>query len=480
MFSRHNRVMGLFYLAADALLALASFGLAYWIRGLAGPRLRPLFPIADYPGIIVLAAGSWIAVGLILGIYREIREEELRRAFADPLKVAVIATVLLFAVISAFKIEFISRLLLALYAAIDCCTMVAFRLLARRLGEPLRRTFAGLRYVLIVGDTPEATEIAKTIEANESRGIRLLGFIHASTSVVRSSLGSSTAALGLHNEYPAFSLDKLPELLRQRVIDEVLFAVSKEELDGLQESFLLCEEEGVKTRVLLSFFPHVISRVRLEKLQEKPLLTFSATPENEDLLLLKRVVDFLMAAVLLVLLSPLFLLFALLIKLTSKGPVFYRQTRCGLGGRRFTVYKFRSMRADAEALRDDLAAMNEMDGPVFKIRDDPRCTSMGRFMRRLSLDELPQLFNILKGDMSFVGPRPPLPEEVEKYELWQRRRLRMQPGLTCLWALEGRNRLNFKRWMELDLQYIDHWSPTLDWKIMLKTIPVVLLGRGAS
>jgi lipopolysaccharide/colanic/teichoic acid biosynthesis glycosyltransferase len=171
---------------------------------------------------------------------------------------------------------------------------------------------------------------------------------------------------------------------------------------------------------------------------------------------------------------------AILIKLTSRGPVLYRQTRCGLGGRKFTVYKFRSMRADADLLREELAALNEMDGPVFKIKNDPRCTAVGSFMRKFSLDELPQLVNILKGDMAFVGPRPPLPEEVEKYERWQRRRLRMQPGLTCLWALEGRNKLNFRRWMELDLEYIDNWSPSLDWKIILKTIPVVLLGRGAS
>jgi lipopolysaccharide/colanic/teichoic acid biosynthesis glycosyltransferase len=138
------------------------------------------------------------------------------------------------------------------------------------------------------------------------------------------------------------------------------------------------------------------------------------------------------------------------------------------------------MRKDADRLRQELEALNEMDGPVFKISNDPRCTPVGRLMRRLSLDELPQLFNVFKGDMSFVGPRPPLPEEVKQYEPWQRRRLRMQPGLTCLWALEGRNNLSFQRWMELDLEYIDTWSPGLDWKIMLKTIPVVLLGRGAS
>ncbi|MGB7624059.1 MAG: sugar transferase, partial [Terriglobia bacterium] len=164
---------------------------------------------------------------------------------------------------------------------------------------------------------------------------------------------------------------------------------------------------------------------------------------------------------------------------TSRGPVIFRQTRCGLGGRQFTLYKFRSMVEGAEAQRSELEALNELDGPVFKVSNDPRCTPLGRLLRKLSIDELPQLVNILKGDMSFVGPRPPLPSEVAKYVRWQRRRLRMRPGLTCLWILEGRNNLNFERWMQLDLEYIDNWSVFLDFKILLKTIPIVLSTRGA-
>jgi exopolysaccharide biosynthesis polyprenyl glycosylphosphotransferase len=476
MFARHNRMIGVLYVLADLFLALASFWAAYEIRThLVIPR--PLYALSIYPWIVPLAVGIWVVVGLAAGIYREIREEELRRAFLDPLKVGLISTTLLFAVTFASKLEIISRLLLGLYAAVDLVAMTAFRLVARRLAGPLRRSVAGLRNFLLVGDAPEATEIARTIEANEPRGMRLFGF-------VRVSPGPEAAATPrqalLRGSYPVFALRELPELLRRQVIDEVIFAVSKEELEKLEETFLLCEEEGVKTRLLLSFFPHVLSKIYLERLGEKPLLTFSATPENEYLLLLKRVLDLLMALALLIVLSPLWLLLALLIKLTSRGPVFYRQTRCGLGGRKFTLYKFRSMHPDADLHREELEALNEMDGPVFKIRHDPRCTPIGRFMRKYSLDELPQLVNILKGDMSFVGPRPPLPEEVEKYERWQRRRLRMQPGLTCLWALEGRSQLSFRRWMELDLQYIDHWSMALDWKILLKTIPVVLLGRGAS
>ena len=178
-------------------------------------------------------------------------------------------------------------------------------------------------------------------------------------------------------------------------------------------------------------------------------------------------------------LSPLLLAIALAIKLDSPGPVLFRQLRCGLHGRPFTFLKFRSMRVDAEALKKQLAPFNEMDGPAFKMTNDPRVTPVGRFLRRTSLDELPQLWNILRGDMSFVGPRPAVLEEVRQYEPWQRRRLSMQPGLTCLWQVSGRNELTFDEWMRLDLEYIDNWSLWLDLKIALKTIPAVLLGRGA-
>ena len=249
-------------------------------------------------------------------------------------------------------------------------------------------------------------------------------------------------------------------------------------LAGLEEIFLLCEEEGVKTRVMLSFFPHVTSKVYLEALQDLPLLTFTTTPQNDYLLLVKNGIDLVLACVLLVLAAPLLALIALLVKTTSKGPIVFKQIRCGLGGREFVFYKFRSMVENAEATRSRLQHLNEMSGPVFKIGKDPRCTPVGRFLRKFSLDELPQLINILKGDMSFVGPRPPLPGEVENYQRWQRRRLRMKPGLTCLWQVRGRNEIDFDEWMKLDLQYIDDWSLLLDVKIALKTIPIVLLGKG--
>jgi exopolysaccharide biosynthesis polyprenyl glycosylphosphotransferase len=196
-------------------------------------------------------------------------------------------------------------------------------------------------------------------------------------------------------------------------------------------------------------------------------------------LVAKRAFDLVASAAALVVLSPLFLAIAAAVKLDSPGPVLFRQRRVGLAGRIFTVYKFRSMHHGAEALRPALEARNEMVGPVFKIRDDPRVTRVGRWLRRTSFDELPQFFNVLRGEMSVVGPRPPIPSEVRAYARWQRRRLSVKPGITCTWQVSGRNEVDFDRWMALDLDYIDHWSLWGDLRIVLKTIPAVLLGRGA-
>ena len=208
-------------------------------------------------------------------------------------------------------------------------------------------------------------------------------------------------------------------------------------------------------------------------------MRLETTPGLPWQLFIKRGTDFIVSFVGLVLLAPVFLLTALTIKLSSRGPLFFKQERNGMNGRKFTLLKFRSMVVGAEKMQEELLALNEMDGPVFKIRNDPRMTKIGKFLRKTSLDELPQIINVLKGDMSLVGPRPPIPGEVTNYETWQRRRLSMRPGVTCFWQISGRNEINFEQWMKLDLEYIDNWSLWLDFKILLKTVPVVLFGTGA-
>jgi exopolysaccharide biosynthesis polyprenyl glycosylphosphotransferase len=237
---------------------------------------------------------------------------------------------------------------------------------------------------------------------------------------------------------------------------------------------------GVKTRLALDFFPHVLARVQLEELDGTPLLTFSTTPDDSAAMMAKRTVDVLLSVLLGAVAIVPVTLAALLIKITSRGPALFRQTRVGLNGRPFTLVKLRTMVADAEQRLAEVAHLNELEGPVFKSGKDPRLTRFGRLIRRFSMDEIPQLWNVLRGEMSLVGPRPPLPEEVARYERWQRRRLSMKPGVTGLWQVSGRNEIaRFDEWMNLDLAYIDNWSLSLDAKILLRTIPAVLSGRGA-
>ena len=243
---------------------------------------------------------------------------------------------------------------------------------------------------------------------------------------------------------------------------------------------LLCEQFGVEVIIPTDLFSHKLAKTTIYNYADVQVINFYTSPRMNCQLAAKRLIDAVVSTVLLALLSPLFAVLSILIKLTSKGPVIFRQRRVGYNGRPFTCLKFRTMVENAEEIKKDLWSLNQMDGPTFKIRHDPRVTKLGRFLRRTSIDELPQLVNVLRGDMSLVGPRPPVPGEVEQYKLQDRRRLSMKPGLTCLWQVSGRNAISFEKWMELDKDYIDRWSLWLDVQILAKTIPAVLKGSGAS
>lgn len=276
-------------------------------------------------------------------------------------------------------------------------------------------------------------------------------------------------------------VSQLEQLLRERVIDEVYVAGCPSRDGGqMQEVVRVCERYGIPFALPVQPFRMERARSRTPSTLRDGYLHYVTHEPRPYQRALKRLFDLGSAAAALIALSPLLLAIAALVKLTSKGPVFFLQRRAGLRGRPFNMIKFRTMVVNAEQLRAQLEKANEQTGPVFKMKHDPRITSVGRFLRKHSLDELPQLFNVLRGDMSVVGPRPPLPSEVEKYEGWQRRRLSVRPGLTCIWQVSGRNQISFKDWMVLDMRYIDNWSFGEDVNLILKTFPVVLTGRGAS
>jgi exopolysaccharide biosynthesis polyprenyl glycosylphosphotransferase len=480
LFERRSALLGFIARMHDLVVTVLAFLAAYWVRtrlmpDLLGPGIvRPeIYPLNHYWYLLLWIAGVWLASGYLLGIYRDIEFRNRRELATDAAKLVALSVLLLNTILYLIRAEDVSRAFVLTIGAVDLIFLMVGRWTLVWGGSWWRDKVRTHHHCLIVGTGPAARELASLIEQSEPFGMRLIGFVALGADPQAPPMGSRS--------YPLYTLEQAYDILKNHVVDELLFAVGMDDLERLAPLIGRCHEEGIRTRVDLGFLPQTFPRAHVEKLRHVPLLTLGSAPDNEFALAAKRVADVIASASALVILSPLMLVIAILIRLTSAGPVLYRQTRCGLNGRRFTLYKFRSMVADADALRAELEALNEMHGAAFKIAEDPRRTGLGRWLRKFSLDELPQLWNVLRGDMSFVGPRPPLPEEVERYLPWQRRRLRMRPGLTCLWTLEGRNRLaKFDRLVQFDLAYIDNWSLWLDLKIFLKTIPHVALGRGAS
>lgn len=466
VFTRQQAKLRPFLIVADILLVWAAFEAAYATR-VSLPLERVFFlspPVRTL--LLVAGAAAWTLAGLWLRVYDEVLATPARRIFRRALGQGAAAVTGLVILEYVQRLD-LSRPFLGLWAIYAFAGLVMFRSWVRWAYRRRAGAAAERRYVYIGGTGETARRLGRLVEQHREFGLELAGF-----------LADEAGELELARPYPVHRWTDLPRLLETKVVDELVFAVDSRQLAELEDLLLLCEEEGVRTRLHVGFLPHVRGRVELEFLAGEPLLTFAGAPHDDFRLIVKRAIDLLLSATALLLLWPLMVAIAVAIRATSPGPAIFRQTRCGLNGRRFTLYKFRTMVADAEARKAEVAHLN-VKKTAFKIPNDPRVTPLGRWLRKFSLDELPQLWNVLRGEMSIVGPRPPVPEEVERYERWQRRRLRMRPGLTCLWTLAGRDELDFDEWMRLDLEYIDRWSLALDFEIMLRTIPHVLLGRGA-
>ena len=471
MFSWHHRRSRVLFGLSDIILTALAFEAAYQTR-LFLPLEREFYILFPTKALVLgFSLVSWVIAGLSLAVYDRLDAGDPRVIVRETSRQCAWGAAA--AVLFQFALRLdLSRSFLLLFGVYSWAFLLLFRLTAGRLVGVIRREFGAPHFVMVAGVDERARQIGGLLERSARYGVRLSGFLVLDP-------GPTPTEIHLQQTYPVRPLADLPGLLRREVIDEVIFVVGSQNLADLEEIFLLCDEEGVQTRVAVDFFPHVNSDVYLERLGFIPLLTFSATPHDEIQLLMKRAIDVVLSAAALILLSPCMVMVAALVKLTSRGPVVFRQVRCGLNGRRFTFYKFRSMVENAEALKPALAHLNQRT-TAFKIRNDPRLTLVGGLLRKFSVDEWPQLWNVLKGDMSLVGPRPAVPDEVAAYQRWQRRRLRMRPGLTCLWTLAGRDAVDFETWMKLDMQYIDNWSLALDWKILLLTIPRVLVGKGAN
>jgi exopolysaccharide biosynthesis polyprenyl glycosylphosphotransferase len=474
MFSRQRKARVLFGFWDVVLTALA-FEAAYQTRTLLHLEHDFFLTVEKKTLVLGFSLLAWVVIGLWLEIYEKLDFGHPRVILRDAARQCAYGALCLVVFEYVARLD-LSRFFVVLFAFYAWVALLLFRLTAGRVIGVIRREFAGPHYVMVVGTGERARRLAQALERSVEYGIRLRGFL---SEPPKTGAPPGPSEIRFETAYPVRPIAELPAILRQHVIDEIIFAVGSESLSELEEYFLLCDEEGVRTRVAVDFFPHVNSTVSLERFGATPLLTFSAAPYDEIRLLAKRLLDIALAAAGLLVLAPFMALIALLIRVTSPGPVIFRQVRCGLNGRQFLFYKFRSMCEDAEKMMAALAHLSTRE-TALKIPDDPRLTSLGRFLRKFSIDEWPQLWNVLRGDMSMVGPRPAVPNEVEQYKCWQRRRLRMRPGLTCLWAVSGRDNVDFETWMKMDMQYIDNWSLALDWKILLRTIPRVLTGRGAN
>jgi exopolysaccharide biosynthesis polyprenyl glycosylphosphotransferase len=469
VFGRHHRKARLLFALSDVILTALAFEAAYQTR-LWLPVEHNFFLTVPLKALLLGAAIlTWVLIGYWLEIYDRLDSALPRIIFRDTFRQCVLGTICIVLFQFVLKLD-LSRAFLLLLAGYGWTFLLLFRWKAGRVVGIIREEFAAPHFVAIVGVGDSARRIGEMLEKSERYGIRLMYFLGLD--------GETGKTVNLERPYPIYPVSSLSTMLQTHVIDEIIFAVDSRRLAELEDTFLLCDEEGVRTHVSVDFFPHVNSDVSLDRIGRAPLLTFAAAPHDEILLFIKRTTDMVLAAGALLIVAPFMAVIALIIKVTSPGPVIFRQVRCGLNGRRFVCYKFRSMCAEAEQMKAQLQHLNTRE-TVFKIQNDPRLTAIGRYMRKFSVDEWPQLWNVVKGEMSLVGPRPAVPEEVEKYKRWQRRRLRMRPGLTCLWAISGRDALDFETWMRLDMQYIDRWSLGLDWKIILRTIPHVLLGKGA-
>jgi exopolysaccharide biosynthesis polyprenyl glycosylphosphotransferase len=451
----------------DVIIIEVSFFLSAHLATLI--KGQPVFQIGDdrYLQTLLVVLMAWLSSLLMFGEYPGRRLSGIGVEIWAAVRVNVLALVFFALIGFVFKVSSLSRLFILVYVFTTLVLMVLTRIIVRLLLYSIRRQGWDSRTRIIVGDGPSARKYLYNVIRYKKYGIRVVGY-----------LAEEPGGLGAQVRYLG-NLESLADVLSAHKVDGVVCALP---VTHPRTEYVIqqCEIQGVSVELILDSLSSRIATSRVIQTGDLSRLVLSPIPHTPLALAMKRITDVVISAIGLVLTSPLFVIIGLAIKLDDGGPVFFSQERAGLHGRTFKMYKFRSMVVDAEQRRNELLHLNEMSGPVFKVRNDPRVTRVGRFLRKTSLDELPQLWNVLKGDMSLVGPRPPLPSEVDQYDYHHRRRLSVKPGITCLWQISGRNNIDFDRWMDLDMAYIDNWSYWQDWKIIFRTIPAVLKRDGAS
>lgn len=472
---RHKVLIHSFRLLDQMILVAAAAIIIYFrpeITFRGGSFIQATYRMSDTVGVLLLALG-WVGIFAYCIRYKADRFVALTTQLKDLFKATALASFWLIIVSGTFSVRSINTVNILLFWSVVTAVGVLSRLMLRVMLMSARRSGYNYRFLLVIGANPRAKEVATRIDARPELGYKIVGFV-AETPDARDGWTGRGEVLGI--------LDGLQDILKRERVDEMMVCLP---VDSRFSDIIRVIQHGRDLGVVVRLMPDLhdgklFKNMHLEEFEGEHVVTLFREQMLLQLLA-KRVVDATISLVALIVLAPLMLVVAILIKVTSPGPVFFAQDRVGMNQRRFRIYKFRSMVIDAEARKKELQHLNEIaDGPAFKMKDDPRITRIGRFIRKTSIDELPQLLNVLRGEMSLVGPRPPLPDEVKSYEWLFRKRLSVKPGITCVWQISGRSNTTFERWMEMDNEYIENWTIWLDMKILVKTVPAVLFGRGAA
>jgi exopolysaccharide biosynthesis polyprenyl glycosylphosphotransferase len=421
--------------------------------------------------LFLLVLPAWLVILYLIQVAEIPRTKRYRVLFLQYLQSTILIITLLLVIYFVFKLYMISRLFLIEFSVLG----LLFLFVARSMEYKVFRIYRAKGYnyinIVLIADDSSMPFIESLID-NKEWGYRIIAIFTGSEKLKEK---YEKAIILLPEEY----LTVLNDLMEVDIIDEVLYFKSKVIPSEVRNTVRSCEELGVVFSLNYTDQSNKLTNAIKSQVGNQKFLTFINIPHNSFALAIKKIEDISISMAMIIILSPVLIAIALLIKLTSPGPIIFKQARVGLRGRQFSLYKFRTMIVNAEKLKKELETENEADGPVFKIKDDPRVTKIGKFLRTTGLDELPQLFNVLKGEMSLIGPRPPLPTETVQYKRWQLRRLSVKPGLSCFWQIKpDRNNIKFEKWMELDLAYIDNWSLRLDFIILLKTIKTVFQRTG--
>jgi len=462
MLSQRSKILAQYFYIFSVIFVCGAFFLAFITYNLITPFVigHKLYSVSYYLWLLLPITAIFYFMLFLFRMYLNLSAESFKSDIIKLFEITVISVFLIYAVLFMFKVTYVSRLFIGYFSVYSFLSLIIADYTGRKLAVKLKRRGYSVRNIVLVkGDDLSSQRGAGGIKdllvSSEYLGIKLVKEINKKDQ------------------------NGLIDYVANNPVDEVIFDIKGDEIADIKEVTLLLEEKGITVKIPTNFIPFKYSKVSFEKVGDFPVISFYTSPEDDIRLFAKRLIDIAgsVSAVIIFLLPA--LIIGILIKIDSKGSVLYKSKRIGKNGRIFTFYKFRTMYSGSDELREELIKDFSKDGIEIKLKNDPRITKIGKILRKTSLDEIPQFYNVLRGDMSLVGPRPPMPDEVKKYSIKQRRRISMKPGITCLWQISGRSMLSFEDRVELDLKYIDNWSLKLDFIILLKTIPAVLFAKGA-